>query len=120
MISVAERLAQPSKIAPVPRCTAEAFALHILIQHASSLLKDIQRLDADYNAFKSIAYRDDEFLQLYNAVPDEPRIDLNSRVSLPNNLEFDDWFIPFNQDEPVNPFVHEDWETQQAGINFFR
>ncbi len=120
MISVAERLAQPSKIAPVPRCTAEAFALHILIQHASSLLKDIQRIDADYNAFKSIAYRDDEFLQLYDAVADEPGIDLNSRVSLPDNLEFNDWFIPFNHDEPVNPFVHEDWETQQAGINFFR
>lgn len=120
MSSVAERLVQPNRVTPVPRCTAEAFALHILIEHASSLLKDIQRIDADYDDFKALAYRDNDFLQLYDAVADEPGIDLNSRVPLPNNLEFNDWFIPFNRDEPVNPFVYEDWETEQSGINFFR
>ena len=120
MSSVAERLAQPNKITPVPRCTAEAFALHILIQHASNLLKEIQRIESDYALFKSLAYRDNEFLELYDAVKDDPGVDLNSRIPLPNNLEFNDWFIPFNRNEPVNPFLHEDWETQQAGINFFR
>ena len=39
---------------------------------------------------------------------------------LPNNLEFNDWFKPFNSFEPVNPFVYEDWTTEQSGINFYR
>jgi len=47
-------------------------------------------------------------------------VDLNKRVSLPNNLEFNDWFKPFDPDKPVNPFVYEDWTTEQLGINFYR
>jgi len=120
MTSVAERLVQPVQIAPVPRCTAEAFALHMLIEHATALLKDIRHIDADYGKLISLAFRDTDFLQLYEAAEDVTRVDFDKRIRLPNNLEFDDWFKPFNRDEPVNPFVYEDWTTEQAGINFFR
>ena len=120
MSSVAERLVQPEQVAPVPRCTAEAFALHILIDHAITILKDVRRIDADYSKFTSIAFRDTDFLHLYEAAEDKPGVDLNKRIPLPNNLEFNDWFKPFNRDEPVNPFVYEDWTTEQAGINFYR
>lgn len=120
MTSVAERLVQPEKIAPVTRCTAEALALHVLVQHATTILKDIQGIDADYSAFKSDAFRDTDFFGLYEADVDVPEPDLNKRVPLPNNLEFNDWFTPFDTLKPVNPFVYEDWVTQQAGINFYR
>ncbi|MAF38482.1 MAG: hypothetical protein CL696_06320 [Chloroflexi bacterium] len=120
MGSVAERLVQPEKAAPAPRCTAEAFALHVLIQHATAILKDVQRIDADYTAFKDEAFRDTEFLGLYDADADVPGADLNKRVPLPNNLEFNDWFKPFDSLKPVNPFIYEDWTTEQAGINFYR
>ena len=120
MSSVTERLAQPDQISPLPRCTAEALALHVLIQHATAILKDVQRIDADFNKFIAKAFRDSEFVMLYKAAPEVPGQDLNSRVSLPNNLEFNDWFVPFDRNEPVNPFVYEDWETERAGINFFR
>jgi len=120
MSSVAERLVQPEQIAPVPRCTAEAFALHILIEHATTILKDVQRIDADYKGFREVAFRDTEFLLLYEAGDDPPGIDLDKRVPLPNNLEFNDWFKPFDHHEPVNPFVYEDWTTEQSGINFYR
>ena len=120
MCSVAERLVQPSKITPIPKCTAEAFALHILLVQATTLLKDVQRIDADYQEFRRQTYRDNDFLALYDAVEDEPSVDLNSRIALPNNLEFNDWFKPFNTDQPVNPFIYEDWTTEQTGINFFR
>ena len=120
MCSVAERLVQPRKITPIPRCTGEAFALHILLVQATTLLKDVQRIDADYQEFRRQTYRDNDFLALYDAVEDEPSVDLNSRIALPNNLEFNDWFKPFNTDQPVNPFIYEDWTTEQTGINFFR
>ena len=120
MSSVAERLVQPERTAPVPRCTAEAFALHILIEHATTILKDVQRIDADYQEFITLAFRDTDFLSLYEANPDGPGVDLNNRVPLANNLEFNDWFKPFNRNEPVNPFVYEDWTTEQLGINFYR
>ena len=120
MSSVAERLVQPSKIIPIPRCTAEAFALHILIVQATTLLKDVQRIEANYQDFRRMTYRDDEFLALYDAVEDEPGVDLDRRIALANNLEFNDWFKPFNADQPVNPFIYEDWTTEQTGINFFR
>ena len=120
MSSVAESLVQPEKIAPLVRCTAEAFALHILVQHATAILKDVQRIDADYSKFEALAFRDTEFVMLYKAAPDVPGQDLDTRVALPNNLDFNDWFTPFNRNEPVNPFVYEDWETERAGLNFFR
>ena len=120
MSSVAERLVQPERTAPVPRSTAEAFALHVLVQHATTILKDVQRIDADFSQFTSMAFRDTDFLSLYEAAADVPGVDLNKRVSLPNNLEFNDWFKPFDPDKPVNPFVYEDWTTEQLGINFYR
>ena len=120
MSSVAERLAQPGRIAPIPRCTAEAFALHILIEHAVRLLNSVRRIEADFVKFKTVAFRDTEFLDLYEQVEDESGIDLNCRVPTVNNLDFNDWFKPFNHKEPVNPFLYEDWETEQSGINFFR
>jgi len=120
MTSVAERLAQPERIAPLPRCTAEAFALHVIIQHATTILKDVQRIDADFYKFEVLAFRDNEFIQLYKLAAEVKGADLDKRIPLPNNLEFSDWFNPFNRDEPVNPFEYEDWETQQAGINFYR
>ncbi len=120
MSSVAERLVQPTKTGPVPRCTAEAFALHVLIEHATAILKDVRRIDADYSKFTSLAFRDTDFLHLYEAADETPGVDLDKRIPLPNNLEFNDWFKPFNPDEPVNPFIYEDWTTEQAGINFYR
>jgi hypothetical protein len=118
--SVAERLVQPKRVAPVPRCTAEAFALHILIQHATTLLRDVKRIEADYNEFISLAFRDTEFLLLYEADKDGSGVGRNDNDTLPNNLEFADWFKPFDRQEPVNPFVYEDWTTEQSGINFYR
>ena len=120
MSSVGERLVQPEKTAPVPRCTAEAFALHILIQQATAILKDVQRIDADFTEFRSLAFRDTDFLSLYEAAEDPPGADLNKRIPLPNNLDFNDWFKPFDPLEPVNPFIYEDWTTAQLGINFYR
>ena len=120
MTSVAERLVQPEMVSPVARCTAEAFALHILIEQATVILKDVQSIDADYGDFMAAAFRDTDFLALYEAAADEPGVDLDKRVPLPNNLEFNDWFKPFDRHAPVNPFVYEDWTTEQAGINFFR
>ena len=120
MSSVGERLVQPEKTAPVPRCTAEAFALHILIQQATAILKDVQRIDADFTEFRSLASRDTDFLALYEAAEDPPGADLNKRIPLPNNLDFNDWFKPFDPLEPVNPFIYEDWTTAQLGINFYR
>jgi hypothetical protein len=120
MTSVAERLVQPQRTAPVPRSTAEAFALHILIQQATTILKDVRSIDADFGTFTALAFRDTEFLDLYDAAPDEPGINLDKRVPLPNNLEFNDWFKPFDRLHPVNPFVYEDWTTEQNGINFYR
>ena len=120
MTSVAERLVQPQRTAPVPRSTAEAFALHILIQQAITILKDVRRIDADFAAFTTLAYRDTDFLGLYQAAEDPPGINLDKRIPLPNNLEFDDWFKPFDRLQPVNPFVYEDWTTEQNGINFYR
>jgi hypothetical protein len=120
MTSVAERLVQPQRTAPVPRCTAEAFALHIMIRQATIILKEVQRIDADFGRFTATAFRDTDFLDLYDAAPDEPGINLDKRIPLPNNLEFNDWFKPFDRLEPVNPFVYEDWTTEQAGINFYR
>ena len=67
-----------------------------------------------------MVFRDTDFLSLYEAAAEVPGVDLNKRVSLPNNLEFNDWFKPFDPDKPVNPFVYEDWTTEQLGINFYR
>lgn len=120
MTSVAERLVQPQRTAPVPRSTAEAFALHILVRQATTILKDVRRIDADFGAFTALAFRDTDFLDLYDAAPDPPGINLDKRIPLPNNLEFNDWFKPFDSLEPVNPFVYEDWTTEQNGINFYR
>ena len=120
MSSVAERLVQPDQIAPVPRCTAEALALHILVEHATTLLKDVKRIDADFNEFKSRAFRDTDFLLLYESPEDGSDSGPNNKVPLPKNLEFADWFKPFNQQKPVNPFVYADWTTEQQGINFYR
>jgi len=113
-------LVQPDRTAPVPRSTAAAFALHVLVQHATAILKDVQRIAADFSQFTSIVFRDTDFLSLYEAAAEVPGVDLNKRVALPNNLEFNDWFKPFDQDKPVNPFVYEDWTTEQLGINFYR
>lgn len=120
MSSVAERLVQPERIAPVPRCTAEAFALHILIEQATTLLKDVHRIDAHYDEFIAQAFRDTDFLHLYESPADTLGVDLDKKIPLPNNLEFNDWFKPFDRHEPVNPFVYEDWATEQLGINFYR
>ena len=120
MSSVLERLAQPERITPIPRCTAEALALHILIQHASTLLSEVRSIEADFSIFAAVAFRDTDFLEIYNAPAETGRVNLDTRVSLPNNLEFNDWFTPFNRNKPVNPFVYEDWETERAGLNFFR
>ena len=120
MSSVAERLVQPMQITPVPRCTAEALALHILLEHATALLKEVKRTEADYSAFKALAFRDTDFLLLYEADTDEAEAVPNNTSPLPNNLEFADWFKPFDRNEPVNPFVYEDWTTEQSGINFYR
>ena len=83
-------------------------------------MKDVQRIDADFTRFASLAFRDTGFLGLYEAAPDEPGVNLDKRIPLPNNLEFNDWFKPFDRLEPVNPFVYEDWTTEQNGINFYR
>ena len=120
MTSVAERLVQPQRTAPVPRSTAEAFALHILVRQATTILKDVRGIDADFGEFTALAFRDTEFLDLYDAAPDPPGTNLDKRIPLPNNLEFNDWFKPFDSLEPVNPFVYEDWTTEQNGINFYR
>ena len=120
MSSVAERLAQKNRITPLPRCTAEALALHILIQQASTLLKDVRNTVADFSKFSDMAFRDTDFLNLYKTPNDTGRVNLDTKISLPNNLEFNDWFIPFDRDSRVNPFVYEDWETERAGLNFFR
>ena len=120
MSSVAERLAQTDRIAPIPRCTAEALALHILILQASSLLKDVRNTVAVFSKFSDMAFRDTDFLDLYKPPEDTGRVNLDTKISMPNNLEFNDWFIPFDRDSRVNPFVYEDWETERAGLNFFR
>ena len=120
MSSVAERLAQPELVTPIPRCTAEAIALHVLIQHASTLLKEIRSIESDFSGFAAEAFRDTDFLELYEAPTDTGRVNLDTKVPLPNNLEFNDWFTPFNRNNPVNPFIYEDWETERAGLNFFR
>jgi len=120
MSSVAERLVQLEQIAPLPRSTAEAMALHILIEDATTLLRDVKRIDADYNEFKALAFRDTEFLSLYETNPNEPADNPTNHKPLPNNLEFADWFKPFDSNKPVNPFVYEDWTTEQACLNFER
>ncbi|MDA1128169.1 MAG: hypothetical protein O2913_05670 [Chloroflexi bacterium] len=120
MSSVAERLVQPERIAPIPRCTAEALALHILIEHATALLKDVRRIDADFCEFMTQAFRDTDFLKLYEANEDGSKASPADGSSVPKHLDLNDWFIPFDRHVPVNPFVYEDWTTEQAGINFYR
>ncbi|MQG32897.1 MAG: hypothetical protein FI717_01170 [SAR202 cluster bacterium] len=119
MCSVADRLAQPERVTPVPRCTAEALALHVLIEQGTALLREVKREEADYRGFVSQAFRDTDFLQLYEAGNREEHLGPNHRPR-PNNIDFNDWFKPFDRNAPVNPFVYEDWTTEQSGLNFFR
>ena len=104
------KLAQPDPPVPcslarrIPRA-AEELALSILVDDATSWLKDYKDIGADFGAFEDVVFQDTDFRWLYDMSQDGiddteegPRLGVG-------HLHFDEWFKLFlNASTVVHPY----------------
>lgn len=103
---------------PTPTCTGEEMALHIAVQHASSMVTDEPELvapwvedipahhdDWDWNLCLSVLLEDTDVLFLYEpwsqGIEDSDNL-VNQHLGIAN-LEAEDWFEPFRSNEARDP-----------------
>ena len=108
LVTVGYKLAAPKPLAPLPSCTAEELALHILIEQAKNQLQ-AEAIAPDFSLFVSLAFQDLDFEVLYDMSVDGIE-DTTVGVEMAlDNLPFDKWFEPFlNETAPVHPYAAED------------
>jgi len=114
LLTVGYKLALPEQSDTLLACTAEEFALHILIEKASSIL-EMDEIEADFGYFEDVAYQDLDFELLYD--PDIDGIeDSETAFELGfGNLHFSEWFKPFdNASTPVHPICQNDLALQSV------
>ena len=108
LLTVGYKLALPEPLAPLPSCTAEALALHILIEQARNQLH-AEAIEPDFSLFESLAFQDLDFEVLYDMSIDGIE-DTQVGASMGyGNLQFNEWFEPFlNATTPVHPYAAEE------------
>ena len=108
LLTLGYKLALPEPLDPLPSCTAEELALHILIEQAKTqLLADA--IESDFSLFESLAFEDRDFEILYDMASDGIE-DTQVGASMGyGNLQFNEWFEPFlNATMPIHPYAAED------------
>ncbi len=82
--------------------TAEEIALKYVIDTAEALLRSRlgARGEVDYDDVRDALFEDDEYESLW-----QPQQGQSRRGFSMGNLEFEEWFLPFREDEQVHPFV---------------
>jgi len=102
LAAVGSKLVQPGNW-PLA-CVAEELALHALIEEAESIL-EVGDEEADFGDFRELAFKDDDYLMLFDMAWDGIEdSDLGRQVRV-MNLAFDEWFEAFYERIPVHPYV---------------
>ena len=65
LLTVGYKLALPEPLAPLPSCTAEELALHILIEQAKNQLQ-AEAIEPDFSLFEGLAFQDGDYEVLYD------------------------------------------------------
>jgi hypothetical protein len=108
VLTVGYKLALPEPLAPLPSCTAEELALHILIEQAKNQLR-AEAIESDFSLFVSLAFQDLDFEVLYDMAMDGIEDTTVGTELAYDNLPFDNWFEPFlNATMPIHPYAAED------------
>jgi hypothetical protein len=75
-----------------------------LIEEAESIL-EVRDEEADFGDFRELAFKDEDYLMLFDMAWDGIEdSDLGRQVRV-MNLAFDEWFEPFYEGIPVHPYV---------------
>jgi hypothetical protein len=105
---VGYKLALQEPLAPLPSCTAEELALHILIEQAKSELQ-ADAIEPDFSLFESLAFQDLDYEVLYDMSVDGIEDTTVGAEMAYGNLRFNEWFEPFlNATMPIHPYAAED------------
>lgn len=108
VLTVGYKLALPEPLAPLPSCTAEELALHILIEQAKNQLQ-AEAIESDFSLFVILAFQDLDFEVLYDMAMDGIEDTTVGTEMAYDNLPFDNWFEPFlNATMPIHPYAAED------------
>jgi hypothetical protein len=84
-------------------CVGEELALHALIQCAEVIL-DGKRTEADFGLLRETAFEDEDYTLLFDPQWDGIDESEHGRQLGMANLRYDDWFIPFRDEDPVHPY----------------
>ena len=108
LVTVGYKLALPEQLDPLPSCTAEELALHILIEQAKNQLR-AEAIEPDFSLFVSLAFQDLDFEVLYDMSIDGIEDTTVGAEMAYGNLRFNEWFEPFlNATMPIHPYGAED------------
>jgi hypothetical protein len=108
LLTVGYKLALQEPLAPLPSCTAEELALHILIEQAKSELQ-ADAIEPDFSLFESLAFQDLDYEVLYDMSVDGIEDTTVGAEMAYGNLRFNEWFEPFlNATMPIHPYAAED------------
>ena len=84
-------------------CVGEELALHALIQSAEAILDD-KGTEADFDLLRETAFEEEDYMLLFDPQWDGiEKSEHGQRLGMAN-LRYDDWFIPFRDEDPVHPY----------------
>ncbi len=105
LATVACKLVQPGNW-PLA-CVAEELALHVVVEEAEAIL-EAGGEEADFDDVRELAFKDEDYLMLYDMAWDGIGDSEFGRELRVMNLAFDEWFEPFHESVPVHPFVESE------------
>jgi hypothetical protein len=84
-------------------CVGEELALHALIQGAEAILEG-KGIQADFDVLRETAFEDEDYALLFDPQWDGIEGSERGRRLGMANLGYDDWFVPFRDEDPVHPY----------------
>lgn len=97
-------------------CVGEELALSAAIQQAKAVLELAEKSidDEAFRVFQDSAFKDLDFEWLYeqalDGVESDPELGEQMRIM---HLHPTEWFMPFDEDEPVHPFIEGPYELRK-------
>jgi hypothetical protein len=84
-------------------CVGEELALHALIQGAEAILDD-KGTGTDFDSLRETAFEDEDYALLFDPQWDGIDQSAHGRRLGMASLRYDDWLIPFRDEDPVHPY----------------
>src|SRR5262249_10609652 len=84
-------------------CVGEELALHALIQSAEAILDD-GGTEEDFDSLREAAFEDEDYALLFDPRWDGIEESGHGRRLGMANLRYDDWFMPFRDENPVHQY----------------